>query len=373
VRILRWGRWLGDGVEFRHALTYAAFGVRGSGKSTLLEHIAQEFLSGGCPVLDIFGSRDGEGLAWLRSPWVTENDKRVLLLHGDNTNVSSPWDSKPASKYTVDDLQRYDLVISASPLYSSIDVEYSQINKVIDEVYSRVVWRTPAYLLIREAANLLYSRMKVSSDQTLAKAQLTYFTREARHCGFSLGLDTQKLSSIDVDVRITFDYIFFKSLGIYGLPSDLSWLYSFYRPARLQRMPVDMFVLLTGRGSHGVGIFPYHDWHKQAGEDILKAVGVEVDHGELIVETKPARVVGDLQHAQMIQMRQDGFNYREISEALKVSKSTPWTHIHAHNEEVRRTGSCSRCRRAKSPLVDKIVGEGGGLPQDSIKTPTVRP
>ena len=357
MKIHHWGRYLGDGLEFRHSLTYMAFGIRGSGKSTLLEHIAMEFLKNECPVLDLFGSRDGEGLGFLRSPWVTEKDMKVLLIHGDNTDVASGFDSKPTSKCTVEDIDHYDIIISASPLYSSIDVEYSQINRLVDEVYGRLVWERPLYLLIREAANLLYSRLKVSQDQTLAKAQLTYFTREARHCGFSLGLDTQKLSSIDIDIRVTLDYIFFKSLDIYGLPQDLRWLYKVYKPSALQRMPTNMFIMLTGMGSHGVGSFPYHEWHKRAGEDILKSVGVEVSHGEILVESKPSRVIGDLQHVRIVKMRVDGYNFREIAETEEISRGSSWAHIHAHNDEVAKKGECTKCKRAKSEYATIIIGE----------------
>jgi hypothetical protein len=34
-------------------------------------------------IFDLFGARDSEGLAWLRSPYV--NGSKVLLLHGPNT------------------------------------------------------------------------------------------------------------------------------------------------------------------------------------------------------------------------------------------------------------------------------------------------
>ena len=31
-------------------------------------------------VFDLFGSRDGEALAWLRSPYA--NEKKILVMHG---------------------------------------------------------------------------------------------------------------------------------------------------------------------------------------------------------------------------------------------------------------------------------------------------
>jgi hypothetical protein len=344
---------MGDSLDFDNAKTYMAYGTRGAGKSTLLEEIGLNFMANKSAILDLFGSRDGESLAWLRSEEV--KDKRVLLLHGDNTSVTSSWDSKPVSKYSLDDLEHYDLIISSSPLYSSIDAEYQQINQIINAVYARSVWSRVCYIVIREAANLLYSRLKVSNDQTLAKAEMTYFIREARHCGFSLGLDTQKLSSIDIDIRITIDYLFLKSLGLQGLPQDLRWLYSTYLPMRLQKMDPSEFVVLTASGSHGVGTFPYHTWHKHPGEDILEAVGIQVEHSEEMVESKEDFRVGDLQHIEMIKMRSNGESYPKIAAAIRVSLSTAHNHIEVHNKDIEKSGFCSKCKRGKSELQTTIM------------------
>jgi hypothetical protein len=330
-----------------------AFGIRGSGKSTLLEHIGQGFMERGSPIIDLFGSRDGEALAWLRSPDI--EGKKVLLLHGDNSDVASSFDSKPVSRYTVKDLDHYDLIISSSPLYSSIDEEFRQVNKITDQIYARMVWKRPAYIIVREAANLLYSRLKVSPDQTIAKGEMTYLIREARHCGFSMALDSQKLSSIDIDVRITIDYLFFKSLGIQGLPDDYRWLYKIYMPLKLQKMDEKYFLILTKTGSHGIGSFPFHPWHKRPGEDILKAVGVEVHHGEEMIQSKPDSRVGDLQHSEIIKMRNAGLSYRIIAINHNISSATPYAHTAAHNREVEKLGECSKCRRAKCELATTLI------------------
>lgn len=363
MQILRWGRYMGDDLEFGGTNTFLSFGIRGSGKSTLLEHIGQKFMDEGSPIVDLFGSRDGEGLAWLRAP--EAKDKRILLLHGDNSDVASSYDSKPVSKYSVADLNRYDLVISSSPLYSTIDEEFRQVNKITDQIYARIVWKKPCLIIIREAANLLYSRLKVSPDQTIAKSEMTYLIREARHCGFSMALDTQKLSSIDIDVRITIDYLFFKSLGIQGLPDDYHWLYKVYNPLKLQKMNEKYFLILTKTGSHGIGTFPYHDWHKRPGEDILKAVGVEVHHGDELIQSRPDHRVGDLQHVEIIKMRKNGFSYKEIATGLNTSTATAYAHIATHDKEVTKMGTCERCRRGK--------GEYATLYADTKRPPPLSP
>lgn len=64
----------------------------GSGKSTLLEHLAIEYINKGCGLLDLYGSADGEALAWLRSDAI--EDRRVLLLKGDNVDIASSFDAK---------------------------------------------------------------------------------------------------------------------------------------------------------------------------------------------------------------------------------------------------------------------------------------
>lgn len=342
-----------DSVTFKEPVSYMAFGIRGSGKSTLLEHIALQFLKNNCPVLDLFGSRDGEGLAWLRSP--EAKNLKILLLHGDNTSIASSWDSKRVSDFTAEDFDKYDLVISSSPLYSSQNEEYRGVNKVIDKVYGRNVWTRPCYLIVREAANLFYSRLKVSPDQIVAKGEVVYFIREARHSGFSLGLDTQKITSIDSDIRITIDFFFFKSLGIVGLPDDFRFLYSTYQPLRLQKMDNEYFILLTRTGSHGVGSFPYHGWHKVPGEPLLRNLGIDVSHGDELVENRPNYIVGDLLHSALIELRNGGDSYNQMAEKKGISKSTAYSHVEYHNKKVNTSGVCDKCERSKSDLAPLLI------------------
>jgi len=348
IDVYKWDRYLGDGLKFNRPSSYMAYGVRGSGKSSLLEAIGEEYLKNNCHVLDLFGSRDGESLAWLRSSWMDE--KKVLLLHGDNTDISSSWDSKPVSKYTLEDIEHYDLVISSSPLYDSIDTEYSQINKVLDLCYQRFEWKKPSYIIIREAANLLYSRMKISSDQSMAKNQMVYFIREARHTGWALGIDTLKFTSIDVDIRITIDYMFVKKPGIAGLPDDLRFLYRKYDPLKLQRTPNQCFLLVTNNGSYGVGKFDFPKWHKREGENMCKILGIECEHGEPIVDSKPDHTVGDFQHVSICNLRLDGMSYHKISKDQDISSSTVYNHVSKHNRDIERLGSCKQCTRAKADI-----------------------
>ncbi len=61
-------------IRFNRPHTFFVKGVRGAGKSAFLEHVAACYLNEGHTLLDLFGSRDGEGLAWLRSPYAKEKN-----------------------------------------------------------------------------------------------------------------------------------------------------------------------------------------------------------------------------------------------------------------------------------------------------------
>jgi len=349
-----WGRNFGDPISYGGGThTYLAYGVRGSGKSALLECIGEQHLRRGHGVFDLWGARSGEGLAWLRSQWAEEG--RVLLLHGDNTSVASSFDSKNVSKYRNSDLEKYDLVISASPLYSSLSAEFEFTNQLIDRLYKRQHWRKPIYLLVREAANLLYSRAKISENQKATKYFFIYFLREARHCGVSLGIDSQRFTAVDTDVRSTIDYVFFKSLGHFGLPKEYRFLYRSYLPQSLQSFAPQYFLVFTRYGSHGLGEFPLPRFHKRPGEDLLKILDIEVEHGEEQVQHKPGRRVGDLKHAELIALRVDGYSHRQIAEKLGVASSTVYEHIRYHNEGIQRKGVCLRCKRAKAPHLTELI------------------
>jgi energy-coupling factor transporter ATP-binding protein EcfA2 len=94
---------LNDTISFNKPSTWFVLGLRGSGKSSLLEHVACNYLEEGHVVLDLFGSRDGEGLAWLRSPYA--KDKKILLLRGENVDVEASFPVKQADQLSLKDLK----------------------------------------------------------------------------------------------------------------------------------------------------------------------------------------------------------------------------------------------------------------------------
>jgi hypothetical protein len=341
---IRWirGREL---ISFNRPNSFFCIGVRGGAKSTWLETIGCHYLEKGHAILDLFGSRDGEGLAWLRSPYA--EDKKILLCHGENVSVKASHKTKPATKVTLSDFDAYDIVISASPLYLGPDDEFVNAALLTDKIYKRLSYKRLVYCLCREAANLFYSRLKISESQVVSKAQMTYLVREARHVGMALGLDSTRYYSIDIDIRNLSDFIILKSQGMTGLTSDLDWLYSIFEPHIIRNMPRQFFIILSKGGAVGIGEFKEIPWHKQERENILKAVGVSVEYGELIERGEyrgTHSTVGDVEHAEIIKLYVDeGMSMNKIAEKLDRSSRVPHKHIHQHNSKVEGVGFCPAC------------------------------
>ena len=149
-------------VNFNRPSTWFTLGVRGSGKSSFIEHVGELYHEKGHTILDLFGSRDGEGLAWLRHPAI--DPETVLLIHGDNVDVTAQVDTTKVSDLRLAHFNEYRLVISSSPLYSSPDDEFIQVNKITNQLYQRQSWSNLIYMIVREAANLYYSRIKIKKN-----------------------------------------------------------------------------------------------------------------------------------------------------------------------------------------------------------------
>ena len=251
-----------------------ALGIRGAGKSSFLEAVGEHYLANGHNILDLFGARSGEGLAWLRSPWSNE---KILLIRGEHVDVSCSWNTKSWRSLTLHDLENNRIIISSSPLYYNISEEFQAVNKIFDLLFSRLGWRRYIYILVREAANIFYSRMKIADNQLLAKNEATYLIRESRHHGLSLAMDTQKNTSIDIDLRALLDYLIIKAQGYMNLPRDLWFIYRYLDPHWIRNMKPNEFAVLTRKGAIGIGAFEYPKWHKRPRENLLKTLGFKIE------------------------------------------------------------------------------------------------
>lgn len=133
-------------------------------------------------------------------------EKSVLLPNAQYGEVHSFMDCgikilDLGRALTLGDLENFDIIISSSPLYLNIDQEFYYAARITDLLYKKLHWKRLVYLIVREAANFYYSRLKVCENQAFAKSQMIYLLREARHVGLSLGLDSLRYYSIDIDLE----------------------------------------------------------------------------------------------------------------------------------------------------------------------------
>jgi len=343
---IRWIRFPNDpsakfNDSLKKPLAFAVCGGTGSGKSSLVELIASKYTK----VIDLFGSRDNEGLAWLRSP----NVKKALLLKGSSVKVDCTCaDVMDASKFKVSDAEPYDVVISASAFYSTLEEEWHCVSKIMQALWRRTHWREPWALTIREASNLIYSRQNLGDNQALAKAYITYVVREMRHCGFAVCLDTIRWYGIDIDFRSVADYTFLKSQGIDGLPRDLRFLYKYFHPFGVMRCPVERFIIVSRKGPLGFGRSVMLPWHKQEHEDMLRLFDIKISYSEIPFSgEKGLGKVGDYEHLRIIKARiENKQGMDRLAKDIGRSSRTIWLHINMHNNMVHAVGECDRCARA---------------------------
>lgn len=266
-------------IDFSKPHTHIILGPKDSGKSSLLEVIATRYDK----IIDLFGSRDNEGLAWFRHKRFSKNE--ILLVHGESVELQGTGqaDAINTRRLLLSDIERNRVVISVHGLFGSLDEEFQGLNHIVHGVlYKRTHWAgKPWSLNVREGANYLYSRMKVTMNQTLAKNDFVYLCRESRHMGYEVTVDTIKWTSIDLDVRYVSDYTWIKRVGIFGLPHDIRFIYRYIDPPSLMDPPAHAFVILNSRGPIGVGRFDYPYWHKTEQEDLMQELGIKAEYGEL--------------------------------------------------------------------------------------------
>ena len=351
---------LNDRIRFNQPLVFFSLGQRGSGKSSLLETLAELNMQHGSMIFDSFASRDGENLGWLRNKNV--EGKNILLLRSPNVDVKCSWNTKNVETATLNDFNTNDIIISSAPLYNNFDEEAYYIGKLTDLLFHRIRWNKLIYMICREASNLYYSRLKLTGNQLEAKSQLIYMLRESRHSGISLGLDSLRFTSIDIDVRAVVDYLLLKSLGVMGLPKDLEWLYYFFNPATIRSMPQKNFIVVSRTGALGLGEFGFPKWHKLPGEDLLGLLDIKVEYGEPIqrgADKGTYKGVGDREHADIISFYiTQNLGMDKIANRLDRSTKTISDHIHSHNNSIARSGFCPACRRVKSPLDAQFAKRG---------------
>jgi hypothetical protein len=338
-----------------------AFGIYGgkdTGKSCLVENLSNHYPH----VVDLFGARDNEALAWCRSP----RSGSILFLKGPSVELQNcGWPSINATDLKLSDIDKYDAIISVSAFYGDIREEWYSLSKLMDKLWHRTNWTELSCLNIREAANLLYSRVALGETQADAKNYIIYVLREMRHCGLALAVDSIRWYAIDIDVRTIADYTFLKAQGIEGLPDNLHFLYQYFDPFGIMRMGKETFALFSREGpiAHGTSTMPY--WHKQEYENMLNIFDIKPKYNEKPdLGDKGYARVGDYGHVKIIQARFEGIlnekgerdrGMEKLGKALGHSSKTILDHINHHNNSIQTLGECDKCTRVQSPLAKQVL------------------
>jgi hypothetical protein len=83
-------------------------------------------------------------------------------------------------------------------------------------------------------------------------------------------------------------------------------------------------------------------------------VGEEVQYGK---DYGNYRVVGDEEHAKILEMYLSGQSMADVGKQLDRGPSTIFGQIRAHNQAIDRAGFCTRCERVKSEAATKSAGK----------------
>jgi hypothetical protein len=339
-------------IQFKKAVLYMGLGQKESGKSALLETVACRYPK----VIDLFGSRDCEGLAWCRSPFKNS----VLFIVGDNVDVKSQWDTKSVSEVKLSDFEKYRVVLSCSAFHSGVEAEFQAMNQIVLTLYRRMHWEYLWFLMVREASNFIYSRLKISPNQTIAKADFLYLLREARHMGYPTGVDTLRWTGMDADARGIADYLFIKRVGVTGLPKELHFLYAYINPSSFMGMKPRIFTLISNRGPLALGHFDYPWWHKEEKEDMLKLLDIKIDAGDVPEYGDQARnTVSDFEHIRLVGLYLEVKSMQKVAKILSRSPATINKHISEHDAEVAKTGCCSQCKRVRGMHQNTLLVKRG--------------
>jgi energy-coupling factor transporter ATP-binding protein EcfA2 len=354
---IKWRRFKRDpSSQFDEALkkptAMVIYGRTGSGKSSLVECIAHNYST----VIDLFGSRDNESLAWCRSP----RQDSILLLKGSSTDVDCSWPAKNVADVTLEDIGKYKAVISCSAFYAHSKEEWRSLEKLMTRLWYRTHWADAWCLAIREAANLLYSRLSLGENQQEAKSYIIYVLREMRHCGIAPVVDAIRWFSIDIDIRSIAQYTFLKAQGIEGLPKNLHFVYKYYDPFGVMRMGVDKFIVVSAAGPIGDGRNDCPYWHKTESENLLQLLDIRIDHGELPTsDDTSGSHVNEYEHVRIVQARYESpegeRSMEKISSRVGRSSATVYKHIRYHNNAIRSMGECDRCARVKCLLAKQVL------------------
>lgn len=329
-------------IDFARPNTYLVVGQRGTGKSSLLESIATRYPK----VIDLFGSKDSECLAWCK-PESPFHD--ILFIVGKGVTVVSQWPQVSIDELTLKDFEAHQVILTTHVFYSSSREYFSALQQITELLWEkRTSWTEPWIVLVREAANWVYSRLQIVKDSNLAKADFVQLLREARHSGLAVAVDTLRWTSLDKEVRDVADFFFMKRVGAIGLPKDLRFIYRYVQPFSMMKLDPEVFVMLTSQGNICIGKFDYPIWHKEEKENILHKINVQVSYEGRKLEQGLNVTV--FEHSKIMETYIANKSMRKTAALLKRSSDTIFNTVKRHDENIESVGYCYECRTALSPL-----------------------
>lgn len=331
-----------DAINWNRPSIFLALGKKGSGKSALGESCALR----SSKIVDLFGSRDNENLAWARK---TSPIDDILMITGDTVDLNCSWDTVKVSDLTYSKMLEYETTLTCDSFYVNQMDRFKSIEKIIDKFWARLEWKRPICVLVREASSFIYSRIKQGARQQEAKADFIYWQREMRHFGYTLYIDTIRWTSVDKEMRDLADYLIIKKVGPQGFPYDIKWLYKFVNPLAMAALPPQFFILLTESAAIGFGMSQLPVFHKEEGVNLLTELGIEITKGE-ILEEGTLRRVGDLEHAKIIKLYNELRSMPKVQKQVRRSLSTIHRQLNDHNRNIIHSGTCPKCKRARSDL-----------------------
>ena len=341
---------------------YLFLGDRGSGKSNNIEVIAIRHPK----IIDLFEANDGEALCWCRPEFtrvwqaIHGEKPRILLLHGQTKRVVCDWDTMVITDLKLSTFEEYDVVTLCHKFFADEGDYFQALFTVIHKIWDeKDCWTgsEPWFIVVREAANWLYARLKMTRDDKFAKAEFLKNLRESRHKGLAVGLDTIRWTNLDKEARDYANFTYIKKPCAAGLPDELNWLERYFRG--LAYMKDDEAIVVTGPRHYeivGFQICDFAPWHKKVRENLFKILKIQVEDintGEM--NTPRSYSIENLEHSKIVE------KYLEIKSMMVVSKEmvrSPRSiqlQLNLHNDAVTQMGECHSCRNAKSRFSKDII------------------
>lgn len=357
VRWVRGQEW----IKFTRPNLYLVLGARGAGKSSLLEVLAIRYPK----IIDMLEANDGESLCWCKPQFakvwkaIHGSEPRILLLTGQTKKVICKWDTLIVTELRLDTFEEYDIIILCHKFFADEPDYFDALFTIIHLLWEeRTYWTEPYFLLIREAANWIYARLKTVKDDKMAKAEFVKQLNEARHKGLACGVDTIRFTNIDKAARDLAEYTFIKKPGRPNLPDELRWIWRYFG-VFIRKMKKDRFVLITQDENIGIGKFDGSSWHKEERENIFKDLEISVvdrETGEVSSNERTTKYSSpDLAHAKLIEAYKVGGSVYKAEEITGKNHQTVLNHVNVHNEAVRRYGICKKCEKAECAFAKEIL------------------